>query len=567
MIGSKWSAATLLLWASTCVAAPPGKVIYRITGIAVNADDSAPIPYCRMQISESANQAPAQAGRNNGAARGQQPTEVDADVHGHFLFTLDHAGAYVVTGSAREFRRQNFDEHERFFSSIVLTTAVPAANITFRMERDAALTGLILDEAGEPVRNAQVAAEVPGLLEQRPGRVGRGGLGRQAGFAQTDDRGRYEISGLTPGSYRVRVTAQPWYAQSARFGRAPNSAPSPDLSLDVVYPTQWYPGVSDEAAADMLALAGGEERQVDFHMTPLPAVRLIVPRAEPEVAGDGQPRPQRSTYLIRISPAGGGFNQSTTNGTTVEFSGLAPGIYELRTNAPDGRPDPEARQFRVAAGSTGAIDLANAALLTKVTLHYQGGDPEGDNGVSFLDTVSGRSVYANSGQNFWRREPKPEVAPERAVYLTPGHWEVHIGSQTAYLSGLQATGAGVSGSTITVSDQPASLTLTIGLGRGSISGMAQAAGKGVEGAMVLLVPAGLGDPGNVIEVERDQTNSDGSFTLRAVVPGKYILLAIDHGWGVKWRDLPTLSGYLAKGVPLEIGENAKVQRNVEVVEP
>ena len=73
------------------------------------------------------------------------------------------------------------------------------------------------------------------------------GRPRQAGAGQTDDRGRYEIGGLAPGIYRLRVQAQPWYAQNQAFlqrtvSGVVNAPPSPDPSLDMVYPADLFSG-------------------------------------------------------------------------------------------------------------------------------------------------------------------------------------------------------------------------------------------------------------------------------------------------------------------------------------
>jgi hypothetical protein len=559
---------------------PVAKPAYRITGVAVSSRGSTPIPYCRMRISESNNVAlPAlqAARRPNGdfdpRQRRQEPAEVDADVHGRFEIALDHPGAYILTGTARGYRTQFFDAHEGFFSSIVLTPAAPFANVTFRMERDASITGLVLDEAGEPVRNAQVVAETPGQQEQRPGRFSRGAGadGRQAGFAQTDDRGRYELTSLAPGPYRVRVTAQPWYAQGVRFTRPASAEPSPDPSLDLVYPPVWFPGVEDDAAAELIQLTGGEERQADFHLTPVPSVHVIVPLPEAPPATDGQARPQRGAFLVRVSPAGGGFNQSSTgDGLKQDFGGLSPGLYEIHTTGPDGRPDPEARQLRVLPGSSGVVDLSSATMLTKVTLVTEGVGPSDTGPITFVDAATGRSVNPDGGffGGFGGRRRETDQKVEHAVYLSPGKWEVQTPAfGSTYLLGLEAKDAEVVGSTLTVSDHPATLTLHLGSGRGEVAGVATGAGKPVEGAMVLLVPATLGQPGSVAEVQRDQTNTDGSFLLRGVVPGKYILLAIDHGWGIKWHDLGTLAAYLPRGLPVEVASKEKVQRNVQVTEP
>jgi hypothetical protein len=83
------------------------------------------------------------------------------------------------------------------------------------------------------------------------------------------------------------------------------------------------------------------------------------------------------------------------------------------------------------------------------------------------------------------------------------------------------------------------------------------------GAMVLLVPAGLDDPGSFTLAARDQTNTDGSFELPNVIPGQYILIAIDHGWNVNWSDPSTLRGYLTQGVPLDIKPGATVKQSID----
>ena len=567
------------------LAEPAAKVSYGITGVAVSTRDGAPVPYCRMQVTESTAAvvpgADVRRGGGLGGAQGQrgrraEPTEVDADVRGHFQITVEHAGSYVLTGSARDYRRQNFDAHEGFFSSVVLTPAAPVVNVVFRMERDASITGLVLDEVGDPVRNAQVFAEIPGQADGRGARFGRGG-GGQAGFGQTDDRGRYELSGLAPGAYRVRVQAEPWYAQgrTGQFGRPQVSAaatPSPDPSLDVVYPAMWFPGVENEAAAEAIRVSGGEERQVDFHLTPVPSVHLVVPRPEAAPAGDGQVRPQRIAFLVRVSPSGGGgFTQSSVSETTQEFGGLSPGVYEIRTVGSDGRPDPEAKQFRVVPGASGVVDLSTASVLTKVKLVIEGVDAGEAGQLTFVEAASGRTVRADGGFGGFggrRRGDGGEAERQQAVYLSQGQWEVHVPNfATSYLVSLQATGASSRGATLEVGSEPITLTLHLASGRGEVSGIADADGKPVEGAMVLLVPATLGDPDSVAEVQREQTNTDGSFSLRGVMPGKYILLAIDHGWGVKWRDPATLAGYLAKGVPVEVEAKGKVQRTLVAVEP
>ena len=68
-------------------------------------------------------------------------------------------------------------------------------------------------------------------------------------------------------------------------------------------------------------------------------------------------------------------------------------------------------------------------------------------------------------------------------------------------------------------------------------------------------------------IRRDQSDSDGSFALPRVIPGPYILVALENGWGVNWRDPATLQRYLLHGVALSPGGGATVRQTVEVQSP
>jgi hypothetical protein len=61
-----------------------------------------------------------------------------------------------------------------------------------------------------------------------------------------------------------------------------------------------------------------------------------------------------------------------------------------------------------------------------------------------------------------------------------------------------------------------------------VTGLVQVEGKPTAGVMVLIVP----ESGENLEEDsrRDQSDSDGTFTLANILPGKYVLMAIEDGW-------------------------------------
>ena len=52
-----------------------------------------------------------------------------------------------------------------------------------------------------------------------------------------------------------------------------------------------------------------------------------------------------------------------------------------------------------------------------------------------------------------------------------------------------------------------------------------------------------------------------------VLPGQYILVAIDHGWQVNWQDPATLRGYMMHGVPVDLTSTRKMKQTIEAQSP
>jgi hypothetical protein len=614
-----------------------GSATFQISGVVVDAYNGSPIPFARLQatpVVTSVNagadrdgaRTPRQtpgggAGQNDGATPPARPggrgqpggftgrlqrqqgagNSAMADAHGQFVLTVAHAGGWRITAAARGYRAQALDEHENFSAAVVLSDAAPTFAVRFGLTADATVSGIVLDEAGEPVEHAIVIAELlPGdAAENPPARIGR-----ITGSTGTDDRGHYEVTGLAPGNYRIHVQATPWYAvgsQQARlaqqFGQQTTSAAStapPDPSLDLVYEPTWFPGTPDERAADVVALHVGEEREADFHLTPVPAahLQLSIPAA-PGVTEEGNRRGQPSAFqqnilISRVDASGlaSSINSLLPAGGqpgVAESGGLPPGTYEVRTGprfgGPGGQPrsadSEEVREIEIKPGMSGVISLADAVPLIKVTLAFDGAADAAATGVVFTNVQTGRQVYAENSRFPRIRfgpindgdDTPPPTPTARTVSLAPGRYRVALQSATAYLTGMTATGAQAEGRTLVVSDGSPTVTLHTQTGRGIVGGVVQAGGKPLVGAMVVLVPATLGEEDAINATYRDESNTDGSFLLSGVLPGRYILIAIDHGWDVRWNDPATLAKYLVNGTPMELKAGSKTEQTIAAQAP
>ena len=97
---------------------------------------------------------------------------------------------------------------------------------------------------------------------------------------------------------------------------------------------------------------------------------------------------------------------------------------------------------------------------------------------------------------------------------------------------------------------PVHIDLTLSLYAPVLEGFAQHEGKGFPGAMVILVPPRADTSEELFR--RDQSDLDGSFVLPNVVPGNYLLIAIENGWSLRWNDPAALLPYLLHALPVAV---------------
>jgi hypothetical protein len=96
------------------------------------------------------------------------------------------------------------------------------------------------------------------------------------------------------------------------------------------------------------------------------------------------------------------------------------------------------------------------------------------------------------------------------------------------------------------------VTAFLSAGTVSIEGVVQKKDKKVAGVLVALVP---NDPVAHIELfRRDQSDFDGTFVLRGVIPGSYTIVAVEDAWGLEWLQPSVLARYVQHGQNLTIGE-------------
>jgi hypothetical protein len=293
-------------------------------------------------------------------------TQTDANPDGTFTLTLPCTGTWRLTVEATGFPTQAYQQHGTLTTGIVLTAAAPAIELSVSVVPNASLSGFILDEAGEPVRDARAS-----LLDANPPAAGASQQARPVATSSADDRGFYEFPNLLPGSYVVAVQAQPWYALAA--ARVTPSGTDP--SLDLTYPLTFYPGVADPQSATVLHLAPGATQQADVHLTPILAIHITVPipggNAIPGLFINGIVRDNTAQNRPNVPIPGFGTNiqQETPFGTipfqpgavtanpdgSLDIAGLAPGTYSMLER--HDRFEPSAHSFTIGKDSPHAVPV------------------------------------------------------------------------------------------------------------------------------------------------------------------------------------------------------------------
>ena len=543
---------------------------YGITGIVVSSVDGSPIPHCSLTPS------PEMSGDFGNRRRPPVSTDsFEADDHGRFSITLPTAGAWNLRASARGYVSQAYEGHGAFASAVVLTADSPTIDVRFTISPEASIKGFVLDEAGDAVRDAQVALH----LVPPPAPGGPQTAATARAYAQTDDRGAYELTNLSPGSYRIAVQAHPWYAQVAQQG----GASAVDPSLDFAYPLTWFPGTNDAATSETIVLHAGDTREADFHLVPIPSIHLkIVPPSLVAETVDGRQR-QAFPMVEEIAPGSNGprpipITTSQDSHGQFDVGGLTPGLYQVRLATPG--QERHATIVEVTANSVRTLDLGSpSSNIARITIHIDGssdaaeefgGRRGGGLSVSLVDTDTQRGTFSSLGGEggFAGRTESRNPTADRIIEVPPGRYEVVLqGRPNIYLTGLSAKGAQASGRYVTVSAGETTLTVHVASGRAHLSGIATLEGKPVVGAMALLVPITIEEPDSIDFLRQDQTNTDGSFDIENVIPGRYILVAIDRGWQINWGDRSTLRRYLAQGVPIELKPSAAMKQNINAQTP
>lgn len=231
---------------------PHEKGTARVSGRVVNRESGAPVRFAQVILSGFG-----------------PPRTAESDDEGRYSFAELPAGRYRVHARKDGFVEPFFPgrSRDRSARSVTLAAGQSVDGVEIAISRGGVITGVVTDDAGEPLVHAQVRAA------PRRTRAG-GGFGMPA---QTDDQGRYRVHSLPDGEYLVVVEPQ-----RRHFG------PEHTSSVTTGFVRTYHPGTLDRGSAEAVTVEAGRETVANFTLVPrrLVSVSGVVRSASGRDVGD-----------------------------------------------------------------------------------------------------------------------------------------------------------------------------------------------------------------------------------------------------------------------------------------
>jgi hypothetical protein len=349
----------------------------------------------------------------------------------------------------------------------------------------------------------------------------------------------------------------------------------------------YYNDVTEQDEALPILVRGGDHLEADFHLNPLPALHLHL-RVPDDLrqrmwANLQQPsfveediRARLSLLPTLLQPSLDGEDAPVAildsagrvQSSVSQTREVSPGIFEI-TGLTAGRYKVQLPILRPGE------PITTSAVEMDVRTDGQELDPtKGVPASSVHAAVRLASQEKLPGQlHIFLRNSKLRVVAEKEVdnkgevefpNVFPGKYELLARAPGAGYSVFRISSqkAEISGDVLPVTaGSSLSISITLVGSATRVEGFAKRNGQPVPGAMVVLVPKTLESSRDLFR--RDQSDLDGSFSLRDVIPGSYTVCAIANGWDLDWAKRAVMTSYCEHGRQLTVPDRAAASIQLE----
>jgi hypothetical protein len=461
----------------------------------------------------------------------------EADENGDFIFQPARAGSYLVEVTQAGYSQSSGQgSRER----VVIGQKSPSVRLKLWLERPTGLSGRVVDElTGEGAAGLAVTAL---RVSYRYGRR----LETTEREGPSGANGRFELTGLKPGNYVVRVSARDEGERlRARFSAEEESV------VDQAYPTSYWPGGRAAMEATPVALVSGarvELGNLSVGKRPHYRVRLDLGEGACENA---------ASYAV-IEQIGDDF--STIGQIGCGAAALVRGVPEGLTSLMLLSDAKEARGIRVArleldpARRRGpVIARPEAPIAISGRFEAQGGRPLPKLSNVHMWLSGGGQTLGNAGREAPDGEGHFELlaAPARQRLNIAGLDPAWVVAGVYYNNTPCTEGApplDVPGGThelvIRISDRPR-----------EISGMVKVDAKEARPYVILTrAPLNLGDP---FSFQIIRAGEQGQFRCRRVAPGEYRIFAVAAELREQVDEPGRLAEWFAHATAVQVGDESK----------
>jgi protocatechuate 3,4-dioxygenase beta subunit len=290
--------------------------------------------------------------------RGGGVTSTDAE--GRFEIKDLPAGRFTVFVAKGGYVQTSFGQRRPTDpgTPIDLADGQTADKVNFILSRGSVITGRVVDDGGEPVSGAQVAAMryayVAGTRRLVP-------AGAEGSSRSTDDQGHYRLYGLPPGEYYV----------SANIRNGMMAMPGMNNTEAESYAPTYFPGTANVSEATRVNVRVGQEASASFAMIVARMAR-VSGRA---LNSNGQPVTNAMLMMTPADPGGMVMMMTMNNAMigadgTFQFSNIAPGRYNVQLR-PNGMATASS-EVAVVPVTVGNEDIENLVVVSAPTATARG---------------------------------------------------------------------------------------------------------------------------------------------------------------------------------------------------
>jgi hypothetical protein len=396
--------------------------IYEIRGQVLDADTGIGVPRATVSLTLS--------------PVGAQPVQRAEPV----VLLTDTAGAFRVTNIPTGIANLSCERTGYFRAdSPPLSAAtvglvdpkVTAATVTLYLRRAAVIRGTALDERGASLGgNVQAFRLV--LVDGRR-------VPQFATAANVDMEGAFRITGLKPGRYYVALS--PFPSSDAR-------------RLNRVYRPAFYPGSPDFAGARIVAVASGDDPQIDFRPASEPTYEIRVKVPGPGEGGSVSVYPAQVGGLP--NPPTVGFVSWDERQRAYRVTGLPSGQYTITGQWMAGSMWAfGSRRIAINGGNAGEVVLeASTEDTLPVAVSY---DPPGHQPMGYIQLISASGTFSVS---------QDSAGTQAFRQLKPGSYEV-MAVGNAYVRSARQGGRDALRDGVLVPEQGSPERLEVSLGERS----------------------------------------------------------------------------------------------------